>query len=532
MSNSTLTTRLMLCASLTAATTWAQPPTSALHGRVVTADTGKPLAGAQLTFQPEEGHDVILLQGWVGAGPAQAARTDERGRYRIPCRSAGCLLVQHSGFGALVHRTSPNTFRTVQARLMGELVLPGGAATVTHVLALSPGGQPTHLGPRTGRRIRLPEGAYQLLTRFDGRWFESRCRVISGQQQVLQAGPAQRRTLELYEGFRGRITPRGWPRVALSTSTGKVFVPDGPGPRILQVWEERQGCVLLHELWIQQQRQPLVPSSRPPRPARVRDARGNPVGGAWCFSCYRSPGGVHIVSRSKTDADGRARIADVASEPSGFLIVLKGGFALGHLELLGAEYPVSVLLEPGHPRRLLVLGPKGNPLPDVEVQLRPVAAPWAACRSFTDAKGELLLQDLPLGDARVRLLGTPFLIEEHKVQVTRAGKRAIIQARPGFKIKGHVVLPSGQPAANALVMVREPRGSRLLGEKVACTGAGGEFTFYGLPEELPLVLTASLEHAGRTWTSRALRVQAGTVNLQVKLLAEDRPQPGKRDKDR
>ena len=44
-----------------------------------------------------------------------------------------------------------------------------------------------------------------------------------------------------------------------------------------------------------------------------------------------------------------------------------------------------------------------------------------------------------------------------------------------------MLLPSGRPAANALVMVREPRGSSRLGEKVACTGPDGSFTLSGLP---------------------------------------------------
>ncbi len=525
VSNPTIPTRLLLWATLGMAPVWAQQPGGTLYGRVLAADSTKPLAAASLTFHPEEPHGVVLLRGWVGAGPSRQARTNDRGTYRIPCDGAGTLLVEHdSGVGALVYRASPNNFQTVQARPMGELVLPGEATT--HVLAVSPTGYSTHLGHRSGPSIRLPAGDYRLLVNH-GRWVEFRCRVISGRRQRLQPVPARGRTLRLYAGFRGRVTLKGWPRVALPVAENVTPVPDGPGPRILQVWEERQGAVLLRELWVHQQHQTLSPSKRRLQRLQVRDARGNPVRGAWCFSCYQAPGGLRIVSRSRSNDHGLARIADVAKEPTGFLLVHKPGFALGHAEVFGSRYPVTVELGSGHPIRLLVLGPQGMPQAGVEVRLAPTAAPSAACTTFTNAKGELSLKDLPLGEARARLLGTPFLMEEHTVEVTKTSKRATIQARSGFKIQGHVLLPSGRPAVNALVMLREPRGSLDLGEMVACTGPDGGFTFQGLPKDLNLILTASLDKAGRTWTSRAMGVEADTPELKVLLLAEDRPQPGR-----
>jgi len=521
--------RLLLWATLAAAPCLAQQPGATLHGRVLAADSGTPLAGASLTFQPQEDHQVVLLRGWVGAGPRQIARTDANGRFRIPCGSAGCLLVQHEkrGLGAMVHHATPNSFRTVQARPMGELVLPGGADAVVHILAVSPAGQHTHLGQWSGPRIRLPEGGYRLLVNSRGGWTESRCLVVSARSQELPKAPPKRRILRLYDGFLGRITLQGWPRVALATTADKLRVPDGPGPRILQVWEEREGCVLLRQVWVQQRTQTLAASTRALQFLHVEDAHGKPVVGALCFSCYQSTGGLRIVSRSQSDGRGRAPIADVSKEPTGFVLVLKSGFALGHGEVFGTDDAIKVQLQPGHPLRMLVLGPRGDPQPRVEVQLQPVAAPWAARRSFTDPKGEVLFQDLPLGAARARLLGTPFLMEAHPVQVAETAKPAIIQARPGYEIRGRVLLPSGQPAANALVLLREARGSSRLTEKVVGTGPDGSFTLAGLPKELQLVLTASLERGGRTWTSRALRVSAGSLGLRVQLLAEDRPEPGK-----
>jgi hypothetical protein len=537
VSNPTVPTRLWLWATLATASVCAQQPVHTLHGRVLAADSRKPLAAATLTFQPQEPHSVVLLQGWIGAGPARTATTDAHGRFRLRCDGPGSLLVEHhDGFGALVHRVFPNTFQTVQARPMGELVIPGGADAVTHILAVSPTGHTTRFGHRQGPRIRLPAGEYRLLVRSD-RWIEFRCRVISGQREVLPPVVAGHRTLGLYEGFRGRITLKGWPRVALPTVAGAVKVPDGPGPRILQIWEERQGAVLLRELWLQQvgqtlSPQTLAPSSRELRGLQVQDTSGKPVAGAWCFSCYQGSGGLRIVSRCRSNHRGQARIADVAKQPTGFVLVHKPGFALGHVEVFGSQYPVTLRLAPGYPIRLVVLGPKAPAQVGVDVRLQPTTAPWAACGSFTNAKGQVSFKDLPLGEARVRLLGTPFLIEEHTVLVARTLTPTTIQARPGFKIHGRVLLPAGRPGANALVMVRQPRGGLGLGERVACTGPDGSFTFYGLPEDLPLVLTASLDQDGRTFTSKALGVEAPTLDLRVQLLAEDRPQPGKRKRHR
>lgn len=535
--NATPRIHLLCWATLAATATAAclvQQPRPALYGRVLAGDSTRRLAGAQLIFQPEEDHDVVLLRGWVGAGPRQQAHTDSRGRYRIPSARAGCLLVRHddTGLGAIVHRAAPNSFQTVQTRPMGELLLPGGKGAVADVLALSPAGERTHLGPWPGPGIRLPEGRYRLLVGSGGRWTEFRCQVVSGRSQKLQAGEKVR-SLRLFDGFRGRVTLLGWPRIALPIAAGEVQVPDGPGPRILQVWEQRQGCFLLRQTWIQHRTQTLAASARGLQRLVVQDAHGNPVAGAWCFSCYRDAGGLRIVSRSQSDAGGRAATADVTREPTGFVLVLKRGFALGHAEVFGAgntaNEAVKVTLQPGHRLAVLVLGPRGNPQPAVEVCLEPLAAPWATCRSFTGPKGEVLFKDLPLGEARARLLGTPFLTEAHPLRVTRTPGRVVIQARPGHEIRGRVLLPSGQPAANALVVVRDPRGSTAIGEKIACTGPDGRFTLAGLPAELPLVLTASLEHGGRTWTSKALRVQARTVGLRVQLLAEDRPPPGRGD---
>lgn len=524
--NPPLPIRLLLWAALAAGLCPAQQPRSVnVVGRVIAVGSGRPLEAAALRYQPTEDHQVTLLQGWVGAGPRQLARTDTRGGFRIPGQGVGCLLVQHeaSGLGAILHRTSPNTFHTVRARPMGELVLPGGGETMAHVLAVSTSGRETHLGPWPGPRIRLPEGRYRLLVKTGGTWSESVCQVVSGRRHLLQPEVGSG-TLQLYDGFDGRVTLMGWPRVALAPTAGHVPVPAGPGPRILEVWEKREGCVLLQQVWVHDRTQTLKPSSRRVRGLEVVDGDGDPVAGALCFSCYRGAGGLRVVSRSRSDDRGHAPVADVASEPTGFVLVRKAGFALGHAEVFGTEGRVKLRLQPGHALRLLVLGPRGDPQPDVEVGLRPVGMPWAARTAFTNAKGEVLVGDLALGDARLLLLGTPFLMEEHPVHITKARRPVRIQARPGHEIRGQVLLPSGRPAPNALVVVR---GSLPVAEVVAPTDSDGRFVVAGLPKDTTLVLTAGLEQGGRTWTSRALHLEAGTGAVRVKLLAEDRPQPGK-----
>jgi hypothetical protein len=489
--NATASIRLFLAATLAGAICLAQQPRSVLVGRVVAAGSGRPLAAAKVTFQPEEGHQVTLLRGWVGAAPRQVTHTDARGRFRIPSQTAGCLLVQHqpSGLGAILHRAAPNSFYKVQARPMGELVLPGAGQATAHVLAVSPAGRETHLGPWPGPRIRLPEGRYRLLVDTGQGWSELRCQVVSAHRQPLEL-TAGAQTLRLFDGFRGRVTLMGWPRIALSTAGGKVRVPAGPGPRILQVWEERDGCILLQESWIQHPVQSLRPASRDIRLVEVVDGNGRAVPGALCFSGYRGPGGVRVVSRSQSNAQGLAPVANVAKEPTGFVLVLKRGHAVGHVEVFGTDGRVPVQLQRGHSFRLLVLGPRGDPQPNVEVQLRPVAAPWGARSSFTDPKGEVLFTELALGEARVLLLGTRFLMEEHPVRVTETARPVRIQARRGHEIQGQVLLPSGRPAAHALVVVRDPRGSLPVAEVVASTGPDGRFTVAGLPKGTSLVLTA------------------------------------------
>lgn len=278
---------------------------------------------------------------------------------------------------------------------------------------------------------------------------------------------------------------------------------------------------------MQERMHSLQPASRAMQLVEVADDDGNPVAGALCFSGYRGAGGMRVVSRSQTNVRGLAPVANVSKEPTGFVLVLKSGHALGHVEVFGSDDKVQVQLQPGRSLRLLVLGPRGEPQPDVEVQLRPVATPWGGRSSFTDPKGEVLFTELPLGEARVVLLGTRFLMEEHPVRVTKGARPVRIQAHRGHQIQGQVLLPSGRPAADALVVVRDPRGSLPVAEVVASTGHDGSFTVAGLPKGTPLILTASLEQGGRTWTSRALRLSADTRGLRVHLLAEDRPQPGK-----
>ncbi len=526
---------ITLASLATISTTTAQRPN--LVGEVQ-GEAKKRLSGASVTFHPSPRLALTCLEDQpiaeVRAQPLHT-QTSESGKFGLTVASPprGALIVSRPKgpkaiLGAIVFHPTPPII--IPCRPMAELRLD--ARFDVHIQALDENSEPVYIGNHEAvDRLRLPEGHYRFLLLGAGVIREHELRLRSGDRTELPTPPkAKACVVELRQVGRHRVHLRHWPQVTLPVRDAKyIDLPRRGHPVRLLVVTTRAGCDVVRATWIESSG--LLPPKAKPNIHRVRviDEDGRPVSGARILSVRGDPArSMTIASIGVTDARGQAAYDSPTDHDDAHLIVLAGGFVSTSLRL-SKEGVNEVTLKQGHALRLQVIDPRGEPAGHVGVEIVREDAPLLGALYRTDRHGVLSREDLPKGLVGFRLRSPRMLAETREVVIIPGRpNRKKIRAKPGFVLRGRVLVPGGAPGARAVVTLR-PNNGHIDHSRTTLAGADGSFQFFGLAEDARLRLSARLTNSTGTFISTRMPARpSDSVSYEITLKSEDPTFPGRR----
>ena len=91
----------------------------------------------------------------------------------------------------------------------------------------------------------------------------------------------------------------------------------------------------------------------------------------------------------------------------------------------------------------------------------------------------------------------------------------------GSALLGTTTWPDGSPAKGVVVTLRDADGRLRPALRAVASDDRGAFVFAGLPDDRPLVLFASAQREGRTWSGKLDRQRSGGEPVALVLRDED-----------
>lgn len=509
-------------------------PVVGARGLVTTRPIGALPALATVADLPDHG----MRSSFVLALPSrETARgtSDARGVMRFAseegpggCAASG-IVWSDSGLGALVSNLIPGQAQRIELQPMAGLTTATGTE-VLRVFARSLASDGLPVTPRVapGTTVRLPAGSYELWVKGNAGWLWERRTLTPGEQVVLAFdGPAQRlRTTSI-------VHPAARPDVPLldrSTTTLRGAAIAAPllaiGPRVSGPW-------LL----------PSEPASEPivwPAPDATPTIMLWPVPEAdgvvsdALFSLRRLATGTWQILGASAQRGSRAKFEppytwfELAPPPAGdtWLLYVARGYAPQAKPWTGTDHAVPFQLERGTPLFVLASDDRDLPVVDLAVDYVPNEMEPATVEGHTDGRGVARLGPV-LGPGVIRVSDPRFRNETIALdRIPRDGVKVSVAL--GKELRGTAKWAGGAPANGVVVTLRDATGKLRPTQRTVVSGKDGTFVFPGLPEQLPLVLFASAQRDGRTWSGRLSAALANTEPCELVLRNED-PQLGPGD---
>ena len=474
------------------------PHTARIAGKVVDSQ-GRPVAGALVTAEREREHAFVFE-----IFDEVEATTDELGRFELEEVPVGLVRVRARAEGG-----APAESDAIEVRagaIVENLVIALPAVCGLTGEVLDSGGSPA-------------EGYTVTLKGLDREKYENARTDASGRFSFLELEPGR---------YELESSPPHEELYALLEREGEAGYESWRGLCATETVELLDGQELQ-----------LVLGGLPPGPVRVHGtvrAGGEPVAGArvWVSGRGLDEYGEHL----ECDENGRFEI--VLREPGAYdfgLHAVDGEGMVTFREEVPAvaEWQLDFQLPTGAVSGT-VFGPDGSPLEGVRLSLQiegPASASatrfgWAQAAS--DARGGYRFGSLAPGTYRVRAGGLAAWQDEtepaHGIQV-----RGGVRVEPGAAVEGvdlHlggsgaisgiVRTREGEPAAGAVVRVRDERGHPLTGDPFHVeTDEDGRFRAAGLPEGRVLVSAAK---GHQVTTSPAVGLVIAGAQAEVELVLE------------
>lgn len=233
---------------------------------------------------------------------------------------------------------------------------------------------------------------------------------------------------------------------------------------------------------------------------RVADARGTPIAGAevWAVAAREK------VGSTRTDADGRFRIADLKEDKDVAIWADAAGFARERRDGLhvfaGRDRDIGTLtLLPGTRLAGRVVDARGRPVAGASVDLKDyrhvlghtISSEQTEWTFSADAEGRFATGPLPAGLPQIRVAAPgkvrTFLSKKAEPGVAEADLGAIVLADEVL-VRGVVVDGDGRPAAGVEVVADYDH------ENPARTGDDGRFVLHGLGPDAKQVRVQSNDY--------------------------------------
>lgn len=221
---------------------------------------------------------------------------------------------------------------------------------------------------------------------------------------------------------------------------------------------------------------------------QVQDPAGQPINGAKVdiqIPAVNNFGMYFRLAMVKSDEQGRWRCDGAPQELSRVMVTAEhSDFMPGRDEATPAlkEQKHVIRLERGVIVRGQVLDTKGHPVKGVNVSLGWMWAQSSDPRAKTDAQGQFVLKNCPLGPSAVTVQGAGFAPECRKITVEKENAPLAFSLEPGATLRGRVVDRQGKPLQGVFVAADSWRELRTL-EFRTNTNAQGRFVWNNAPRD-------------------------------------------------
>lgn len=500
------------------------PPSRAVIYARLEDPAGNPVAGATGWLAPEPAWQLAALPSPTPAlgrrpkEPWPTAISDGRGLLRFggagwsPGAGSG-LVTTPEGLGAVLPRLFARRLQQVTLEPMAELSTgTGNEPLIVFARARLADGHRVALPPQSGKRVRLPEGDYELWARSADGWTWQRMTLRSAERATLRFdGPAQR----LQVAADAYVHPRGWTSMPLRCA-------DDPVEVLLR------GRALRAELvtWSADRVTPptrlprvtsVTPLPWPPTDAPDTEALHLGIPHATWFGLVReADGSFRLLARAAADADG---VVALPRDPGGDSWLL----ATGPFAPLAAPWSDPTLAAGLRPARGVELTVRARnrqrlPVVDLVCWYEPADMPAAAVIARTDATGEARFGPCS-GPGTLRIEDPRYANQRLPLEdVPRGG--VSIEVDRGTSCVGTASFADGAERGTIVLTLRDPRGLLRPAERTQTLAPGEPFLFEGLPPEQDYVLVATALRAGKTWAARRV-ARSGAAEIQLVLADED-----------
>jgi hypothetical protein len=471
-------------------------------------DQSGPIAGATAELLGQPRLQLPALAGLeLGRAPlALRGSSDARGIVRIPLPaatevgSASGYVHTAAGLGGLVADLQPGRAQRLELQPMGEVTTATGTEPFTlHARARLADGGRCRLPPQTGTRVRLPAGDYELWAHSDDGWIWRRIQLRSGARAELHFDGAPR-TLPLAADT--RLAPLDWPGLELVGADAQVLLRGTAAEAELVT---RRG-----DRWLG----PHAADTAAPAPT----TRTMPAAdGILCCVLEHQRSGRWLLREAGLV---RANEVRLAAPPPGDTWLLQCGpdtapmaapWSAGELPRLPAAH--------GVPLRVRAVDRSGAPLGHIAVDWTPHGMDPAQLDTHTDERGEATFGPVH-APGRLRVSDPRFLNQQLDLDAVPHDGLELVVAT-GSALLGTTTWPDGSPAAGVVVTLRDADGRLRPALRAVASDDRGAFAFAGLPDDRPLVLFASAQREGRTWSGKLARQLAGGLAITLVLRDED-----------
>lgn len=487
----------------------------AVSGILRTQDL-QPARHANVSFQPAPLARLEALGPWQAQPEPLQGKADARGEFRIPCPQAPGLLTAwtESGLAAMTAPVHPGDPVRLELVPSARVRAPEGEPTTFWLSVHGIDAFGWHRRAAANVLV-LAAGEHEAWSLRNGIAHWQRLRLLPGETVAL---PSAREGRRIAGDGSHRIVVADRPEVELlgPQAGAVVLVGEAAEAPLAQVWPDGRITTMGAASAATIVRSHCV---------EVRDAADQPVAGATIWLTTERAGGSHRVAACvQTDASGAATVPVASDLADTWLVVESEGRAPVARALAATVEHLRVRVEPPVARAIRVLRPDGSPAAGTDLRVLDASlASASAMRVTTDLRG---WAHVPLAPAMVVVAAVDARYACDGLVLGPDDVQTELQLAAGQRLRGRAVVADDQPAAGALVTLRDPSGRLLPRERTVRADASGWFEFTGLPTGRQLVLFAQQQRGGRTWSGKLVRAVADEGTWTIELRDEDPVLPG------
>ena len=446
------------------------------------------------------------------SSPQLTAVSDRRGllRFVIPrncLATAGSgLVTTKAGLGALLPRLQAKRTQVITMRPMGLITTKTGSESFVLIArATLPDGSRIMLPPLKGTSVRLPAGAYEAwaCSREGLTW--QRLDLEPGQRRDLKfAGPAQR--LQLADN--SYLSPEDMPALSLREYCGPDF-----GGKTNQLVLRGNALTAPLISWLHGA---VTPARTASAPATIDPQEWPPIKDRRPRELeYRlpasAPNATTLLGLVRKDDDSFRLVAYAQNEggtlrmpacpPSDAWLLL---VAPRHAPT-AQPWPITkngstLRPEKGHSFAVNARDRGSLPIIDLRVSYTPRDSDAATVIARTDAAGSANFGRVT-APGTLRVSDARYANQEIKLEEVPA-KRLSLSILDGESLTATVRFSDGEPGKAIVVTLRDPKSNMRPRERSIVTDVDTPFTFGGLPNAYNLLLIATAQRDGKTWSAR------------------------------